>query len=398
VDWEGLFWRSLVIYFATPTFGAYGTVGTADHLFFFLALCSGHYFISYFMERREGRDGRLRDLYLGAAFLGLCALTKYNALLMGLGVAFYVIAIPRLRRLLLNPHLYLAALLSLAVASPMLIWNAANGFASFNYHLVERHGAGFLEALHFDSLVEFFAISLVALGPFLILGIARFLLARPAENYPQTMQGLGAWVFWVSTLVFAAIALADEAYFWWNVPAVILMMPLMGRYMGRIALWGHVTLSTALCVFYVISATVVPLLVLGGIPDSTRARYFGWEQIETPLKAAIEKYQPDFIGSSRWEYASLAGFVLDDKDVVSIDPRPSQYHYWFDPAAHRGQNAVLLTHSQNAQQQTIDDSFDKVTLVEEIPVIRFGKRLGTYRLYYGEGFKPLWSKPGADAQ
>jgi len=390
VDWEALFWRSLIIYFATPAFGAYGTVGTADHLFFFLALCSGHFFVTYFTAVRQGEAARLADLYLGAGFLGLGALTKYNALLMGVAVALYVVASPRLRRLLLNPHLYLAALLSLVLAAPVLVWNAEHGFASFNYHLVARHGAGFLETLHPDKLLEFASISLVALGPFLIWGIARFLLARPQEPFAQALQGLAAWVFWVSTLVFSAIALADEAYFWWNLPAIILMMPLLGRHMGRVALWGHVLLSTLFSVFYVVSSTVFPLLLLAGLPDNTRTRYFGWEQIEAPLRAAIDRLHPDFIGSSRWEYASLTGFVLDDPDPVSIDPTPSQYHYWFDPAAHRGQNAVLVTHSQNAQQQTIDASFDKVTLIAEIPVMRFGHLLGTYRLYYGEGFKPLW--------
>ena len=389
-EWEGLFWRSLVIYFAAPAFGAYGTVGTSDHLLIFLTLVSGHFFVSYFLAVREGERGRLSDLYLGAVFLGLCGLTKYNVVFMGLALVATIVFSGKLRRLLLNPHLYLAAILSVAIASPVLIWNAQNGFASFNYHLVGRHGPGFLRSLRFNGLVEFLATSLVALGPFLIWGMARFLATKAADPWTQSVKGLAAWTFWISTIAFSAIALTDEAYFWWNLPAVILMMPLMGRYLGRIAFWGHVVLSVTVSVFYVISATIFPLLLLIDRPDTTRTRYYGWEQIEAPLRAAIAQYHPDFVGSSRWEYASLAGFVLDDPDTVSIDPTPNQYHYWFDPAAHRGQSAVLVTHSQNAQQATIDSQFDKVTLIEEIPVVRFGHELGTYRLYLGEGFKPSW--------
>jgi 4-amino-4-deoxy-L-arabinose transferase-like glycosyltransferase len=389
-DWEGLFWRSLLIYFATPAFGAYGTVGTSDHLLVFLTLASGHFFVGYFTAVREDGSGRLRDLYLGALFLGLCGLTKYNVAFMGLALVGFVVSSRGVQRQLLNPHLYLAALFSIAIASPVLIWNAQHDFASFSYHLVDRHGPGFLESIRWNRLVEFLLTGLVALGPFLIWGIARFLATRTREPMLGTLKGLAGWVFWVSTISFSAIALTDLAYFWWNLPAVILMMPLMGRSMGRIALWGHVVLSGAISVLYVVSATIFPLLLLVDLPDPTRTRYFGWEQIEAPLKAAIERYHPDFIGSSRWEYASLAGFVLDDPDTVSIDPKPNQYHYWFDPAAHRGQTAVLLTHSQNTQMATINSQFDKVTMVEEVPVIRFGRTLGTYRIYLGEGFKPTW--------
>jgi len=389
-EWEGLFWRSLVIYFAAPAFGAYGTVATSDHLLIFLTLVSGHFFVSYFLAVREGGRGRLSDLYLGAVFLGLCGLTKYNVAFMGLALVATVVFSGKLRRLLLNPHLYLAAILSVAIASPVLIWNAQHGFASFNYHLVGRHGPGFLRSLQVNKLVEFLGTGLVALGPFLIWGFARFFAAKAADPWTAALKGLAGWTFWISTIAFSLIALTDEAYFWWNLPAVILMMPLMGRYLGRFAFWGHVVLSALVSVLYLISATIFPLLLLLDRPDTTRTRYYGWEQIEAPLRAAIAEYHPDFVGSSRWEYASLAGFVLDDPNTVSIDPTPNQYHYWFNPAEHRGQTAVLVTHSQNAQQGTIDKQFDKVTLLQEIPVVRFGHKLGTYRIYLGEGFKPSW--------
>lgn len=389
--WRGVFWRGVVVYLATPAFGAYGTVGTGDHLMLFFCLAAGHFLLRYLEAVRETGSGRLSHFYLGALLLGIAGLAKYNAVFLGLGLGAYIVFSPRLRPLLRSPHLYLAALLSVAVVSPVLIWNAQHGFASFSFHLVERHGAAFLSRIDLDGLIEFAIVTVAALGPFLIYGMLRFLAARPQTPFEATARGLALWTFWLSSLTFIFFALTDQAYFWWNIAAYILPMPFMGRYMAnRFVFWGHVTLSAAFSLFYVISASIFPLLLLFGYADSTRTRYYGWQEIAQPLNAAIAALHPDFVGSSKWEYASLAGFALDRPDIVALNPRPDQYHYWFDREAHRGQNAVLFAHNVNEEYPAVAGQFDRITLYREIPVVRFGHLMGTYRIYYAEGYRPSY--------
>ena len=51
----------------------------------------------------------------------------------------FVLAHRQLRRgLLLTPHLWLAALLSVAIQAPVIYWNLTEGLASFRFHFHDR--------------------------------------------------------------------------------------------------------------------------------------------------------------------------------------------------------------------------------------------------------------------
>jgi hypothetical protein len=374
-------------------FGVYPTFATSDHLLFFFVLLSGHFLVNYLLAVRESGTGKLLDLYLGALFMGVTALCKYNALFFGFALLFYIIASPRLRGLLRSPHTYLAALLVVAVGSPVLIWNISNNFASFEFHLVERHDKGFLHLINLQNVWQFFGETALTLSPFAIFAMLRFVFTPPKQAFERTAWGLGSWFFWLSTLSFLFVALTQQLFFWWNVSAYVLLMPFLGKYMkNRVLFWGHITLSLLLSVFYVYSSSVFPLLNYLDRPDPTRERYYGWDEIAGPIEAAIEKYHPDFVASTKWESASVVGYALADPDVVSISPRLSEYHFWLDkPAreARRGQNALVVI-QQGWDKFLADPQFETLTPIGEIPIARQGREMTRYQLYWGEGYKPSY--------
>lgn len=389
-DWEGVFWRSLVIYLAAPVFGVYSTFGTSDHLLFFFILLSAHFLIPYLQAVREGRAALLRNLYLGSGFLGIAALAKYNTLLFGVALGLYIVASPRLRRLLASPHLYLAALLALVVASPILIWNIQNGFASFEFHLVDRHDTGFMHDFTWKHIVEFLLQTALTTSPFMMWGMVKFVLSRPREPFERTAWGLGSWFFWLSSIVFLFVALTQQLFFWWNVSAYVLLLPFLGKAMrSGLLFWGHTIFGTFISVLYVVSSSIFPVILLLDRPDPTRTRYYGWDEIAQPVEAAIAELHPDFIAASKWEYASTVGFAIDDPDVVAINPARSEFHYWFKPSEHAGQDALVVLHD-GRQKEVVDRQFEKLTLYREIPIVRFGRELGRYRLYWGENYQPSY--------
>ena len=89
----------------------------------------------------EGEGPRWRAWLLAGLFIGLALLSKYQAVLTLLG-AFLLLFAPRHRHWLARPQPYVAALLALAVFSPVLIWNAQNEWASFAFQLGRGGGAG----------------------------------------------------------------------------------------------------------------------------------------------------------------------------------------------------------------------------------------------------------------
>lgn len=82
------------------------------------------------------------NYYLLGIAVGLGLLAKYNVIILVVGIMLFVLIHPQLRKLYLNPHLYLAAVLSVAIFSPVIIWNYQHGWTSFLYQLNSHKWTG----------------------------------------------------------------------------------------------------------------------------------------------------------------------------------------------------------------------------------------------------------------
>src|ERR1700682_5342682 len=69
-------------------------------------------------------------LVVGAA-VGAALLSKYTALFFGPAILIWLVSVPKLRRWLFSPWLYLGGIIALAVFSPVILWNADHHWVSF---------------------------------------------------------------------------------------------------------------------------------------------------------------------------------------------------------------------------------------------------------------------------
>jgi 4-amino-4-deoxy-L-arabinose transferase-like glycosyltransferase len=69
-------------------------------------------------------------LAVGAA-VGTALLSKYTALFFGPAILIWLVSVPKLRRWLLSPWLYLGGLVALLIFSPVILWNADHHWVSF---------------------------------------------------------------------------------------------------------------------------------------------------------------------------------------------------------------------------------------------------------------------------
>src|SRR5439155_25381333 len=69
-------------------------------------------------------------LAVGAA-AGCALLSKYTAMFFGPAIVIWLIAVPKLRRWLLSPWLYLGGLVALLLFAPVVLWNADHQWVSF---------------------------------------------------------------------------------------------------------------------------------------------------------------------------------------------------------------------------------------------------------------------------
>ncbi len=91
------------------------------------------------IEGMREHDEPWRPLAAGLV-VGLAFLAKYSGVILAAVALLYVVASPRARRWLRRPSFYLAGLVSLVVALPVVVWNYQRQWPTLVLHLVERTG------------------------------------------------------------------------------------------------------------------------------------------------------------------------------------------------------------------------------------------------------------------
>src|SRR6202040_1060490 len=84
-------------------------------------------------------------LAVGAA-VGAALLSKYTALFFGPAILIWLVSVPKLRRWLISPWLYLGGLVSLLMFTPVILWNADHHWVSFIKQLGRSRIAAFRPA------------------------------------------------------------------------------------------------------------------------------------------------------------------------------------------------------------------------------------------------------------
>lgn len=379
--WQPHFWLTAVLFLATPIFFATTAVALPDHLLVLGVLSAFYFFAAFFLAWRDEPGASYRDLYLGALCLGLAALAKYNAVFLGLGVALFVLLSPRHRALLGRPQLYLAALASLTVQAPVLIWNAQEGWASFGFILGGRH-AGL--AVSSVGVIGWLLGVVLFLSPFLLPPLLSFLL-RPAG----AAERLARVVFALSTAAIFGLSFFTSTLFHWNLVAYLAALPFLAFHFGRGWLYAAQVAYGALFLgFTLVNYAIVPLTDVEGLRDEATAWVYGWEETAAAVAAARSEHGAGFVATPDYTTASLLGFAMGARDVTSLSPATDQFDFWFDAAAHAGQTAILFADDWRPLTPAVTALFTQVTLLAEIPVERFGRPLDVHRIYLARGFRP----------
>ena len=378
------FWPTAAVYLASPMFFLMGSIAFHDHLLIFLCLASAHCFL-VFAEHWETSGKGWRWLYLAALLLGLAALTKYNAILLALGLAIFLVAHPPARPLWRSPHLYLAAVLSLAVQAPVIWWNVARHFASYEYHLVERWNDVPFEPGPL-SLLRFVGLTVSHLSPLLLPPIV-LLIRRPlGEPFADRARTLALSVLAISCAITLAMSLFVQVLFYWNIVAFVLLMPLLVGWMNRRWMLNvHFGYGIAAILFMLFDMTMVPVANLTGQYDWTFSSMRGWPEVAARIAVLEQNEHTSFVATTRYTTAAQLGFAMHDPEVTDLSSRHDQYGIWFDAAAHDGQDALVVSDPILGLAE-VAPRFDSLTPLETVPYTAFGQTIYAPTIYLGRHF------------
>ena len=311
-------------------------------------------------EDPEPTEARRLWLALGLA-LGLAGLSKYHAALFAVAALAFVVATPHRRRLL-APWPWLAVVVAGLVVSPVLIWNAENGWVSFLFQAARGGGHG-PNWIGFGRQI----VGQVAyLTPWTLVGL--LLAAGSALRETRDRSGPIAFLVALAVLPIGLFTLVPlfggDGLPHWQMPGWIFLFPLLGRALARAEAEGRPDLPRLAGRFAGLSAGLlaaaalaVATLRLSPPSPATVARF----RLERPLAEATSwtglaaalgergllapdaAGRPPVVVAFRWMEAARLGEVLGARATVAVyDDDPRGFAFLADPRDFVGRDLILI--------------------------------------------------------
>lgn len=305
--------------------------------------------------------GRRTLMWLAAGVtLGLAGLSKYHAALFAVGAFVWLVATPH-RRLLAEPGPWLAALVAGVVVSPVLVWNAKNGWVSFLFQAGRGAGgrtnwAGFGRAI-LGQAAYLMPWTLVAA----VIGAVRALRADRDLGAPS---GFLVALAVLPIGIFTAVPLlGGDSLPHWQMPGWLFLMPLLGRWLAqaetasdrlprlarRFAVATGVLLVVAASLFAALRFTPPPRELVERakltrfLEESTTWRGLAEGLAQRGLLAPDAAGRTPVVVSFRWLEAARIAEALGGRARVTVfDGDPRGFAFLVDPAELVGRDLILV--------------------------------------------------------
>jgi 4-amino-4-deoxy-L-arabinose transferase-like glycosyltransferase len=279
--------------------------------------------------------------------VGLAFVAKYMAVLVGGAIAAAIVTHPRLRGHLRRPGPYLAALASVVVFSPVVLWNALEDFVSFRFQLGHGFGGGGRGSIITREL-ELIGGQLAIATPILavLLAAAAWSRWRDRRAADDDLALLTARRYALATAVllpalfFVVSALRKPVEANWlalcYVPAIALLASHDAQW-ARGRAWRAGSWLAG-----VVLALATAALLIPGSPayrNAQLAEIRGWPAVGAAAARALRDPFLDgsvdrWVAANRYQDAAQLAYHLPDHPTVfslNIASRPNQYDLWQRP-------------------------------------------------------------------
>jgi dolichol-phosphate mannosyltransferase len=317
----------------------------------------------YFLERAL-LGGQSRAWLFAGVCLGIGMMSKYSIALLGAAAAAFMLWDRESRRWWRRPEPYFAALLALAIFSPVIIWNAQHDWASFAFQTSRRLAEKPQFALH--KLIGSILVLITPMGAL----AAAALLRRPAASRiaPEAIRRrrLTGLAILVPLSVFAAFSLRHEVKLDWTgalwtaaLPAMAFAMVKhagMDRFSSGIRAAWMPTIVGMLLIY----GAGLQYLVLGlprvGYDKHIEAVPVGWRDLSAHIMSVAATFrretgsEPLIVGMDRYAIASELAFYGGAREALGLATATSNlfggmglmYELWMPPQAQNGRNLLLV--------------------------------------------------------
>lgn len=335
--------------------------------------------IIQFTEKILVSSTRTHWLVLGL-LLGLSGLSKYTAIVF-VPALVLVFVLKNKWRELLNPSLWLGALVAVALVSPVLIWNLQNDFVSFKYQTAH---VSTLDSNVFQNIIQSIGVQAFSWG------IAPFFLVLTFNgvwlwNIKQLQTKFVSTVFLsVLFVFFAYVSISEVLLPHWMLTYFVVGIPLAVSQLLEKKTWKKTLVSS----FAIAAALNFALLFESAFrifpTEKTAALYEGiqgWDELVAEANLKLDKITAEkkALAVMNWTLGSRALYYNQNKkdSVFVLDKRYDQFDIW-NKNSPAGYDFVVLIeqakkdeHLANLNCQSLTQIGEKITSIKGVPVNHF---------------------------
>lgn len=377
---------SAVMLQLVPLFNAQSILMTIDAPYLFFWTLSFY----IFLKATDAAEVKAKALWWGVLGIsvGLGLLTKNTMAFFIIAAFLYLLFDRTQRRQLAGPWPYICLAVSITVFSPVIIWNASNGW------LMLKHEAGHAnlgEGLTLDPhmLLNFVGSQLGVITPLLL--VMMIISVIKLRKGPQ-----GRLLLWFSTPVLV----------------FFLAKSLQGKVQGNWPMTGYVTCVIGFCEYYlkeyhqirgsrkyfiniaiILSAVITVISYyppMTGLPPrmdpTTKLR--GWspaaKEISTILTTLKDKA---FIFSDNFQISAEMAFYVKGNPItycVNLGRRMNQYDLWPGPERYRGKNGIFVS-NHDSLPEPVARAFESCEK-KSLKLRERGHKLRYYSIFICRGF------------
>jgi Dolichyl-phosphate-mannose-protein mannosyltransferase len=361
-------------------------------------------------KTRNSRRTWLLWLAVGVS-MGLATLSKYHVLFLFAGVFMFIATNKNQRHWLRHPGPYIAVLITIIMALPILWWNYNNNWVSFVFQ-GSRAGAGPKFQLHFDWFFRSIGGQAAFLLPWIWVPTIRQLFI----SFKLRKQLLAySFIFWMSILpivFFTVVTLWSDLqyHFHWQAPGYMMLFIALGfaidRSLNSEAKGKRLTRRwiNFSIIFTVLTISVLTLHMVTGFWSAYGPKgvvhYFHGDNLDptiqgvdyTDIQTRFEKEgwlndSKIFTGSTRWWLTGKLDWALKGKkEIVVFNADPRNLAFLVEPKNLIGKDCIIIGDQHQAYVDAdVKPFFDSVKQVKDIPIIRNGVEY-TLQVYYCTNF------------
>ena len=360
-------------------------------------------------ELRKSRRTWLLWIAIGIS-MGLATLSKYHVLFLFAGVFMFIATNKNLRHWLWHPGPYLAVLITLIMASPIIWWNYHNNWVSFVFQ-GSRAGVNKQFAFHLDWFLRSILGQSLWLLPWIWFPTVRQLFRSFRLRTQLLAYSFSYWMAILPIVFFTVVTLwADLQYhFHWQAPGYMMLFIPLGFAIDSSLNGNNKTtrltrrwLNFSVC-FTVITITVLSLHMVTGfwtVYGPKWAVHFHGDKVDptiqgvdyTDIKTRFEKEgwlnNPNvFTGSTRWWLTGKIDWALKGKkDIIVFNADPRNLAFLVDPKTLLGKDAIIIgDQHQPYVDADVKPFFNSVKQLPDIRIMRNGVE-NTLQVYYCSNF------------